>query len=72
MAASPLGPLLPVVAQALNLHLPSLRRFVEVLSEADRSVGWLAGIVSSNSRLAGFLPKEVARRRIWGDFAETR
>ena len=42
-----------------------LARVVEVLSRADGSVGWLAGIASSNSRL-GYLPEEVARR-IWSD-----
>jgi hypothetical protein len=32
-----------------------LARVVEVFSEADGSAGWLVGIGSSNSRLAGYL-----------------
>ncbi len=43
-----------------------LARVVEALSRADGSVGWLAGIATSNSRLAGYLPASVARE-IWGD-----
>ncbi len=43
-----------------------LTRIVEVFSQADGSAGWLVGIGSSNSRLAGYLPEPVARE-IWGD-----
>lgn len=43
-----------------------LARVVEVLSQADGSAGWLVGIGSSNSRLAGYLSESVARE-IWGN-----
>jgi indole-3-acetate monooxygenase len=43
-----------------------LAPIVEVFSEADGSVGWLVGIGSSNSRLAGYLSEPIARE-IWGD-----
>jgi alkylation response protein AidB-like acyl-CoA dehydrogenase len=43
-----------------------LARVVEVFSEADGSAGWLVGIGSSNSRLAGYLPEPVARE-IWSE-----
>ncbi len=43
-----------------------LARVVEALSRADGSVGWLAGIATSSSRLSGYLPDPVARK-IWGD-----
>jgi indole-3-acetate monooxygenase len=43
-----------------------LARIVEVFSEADGSAGWLVGIGSSNSRLAGYLSEPIARE-IWGD-----
>jgi alkylation response protein AidB-like acyl-CoA dehydrogenase len=49
-----------------ELTSAELTRVVEVLSRADGSVGWLAGIASSNSRLAGYLPEDIAGR-IWGD-----
>jgi indole-3-acetate monooxygenase len=43
-----------------------LGRVVEIFSRADGSVGWLVGIGSSNSRLAGYLSEPVVRE-IWGD-----
>ncbi len=43
-----------------------LARVVETISRADGSAGWLVGIATSNSRLAGYLPEPVARE-IWGD-----
>src|SRR5262249_36023210 len=43
-----------------------LARVVEIISHADGSAGWLVGIATSNSRLAGYLPEPVARQ-IWGD-----
>ncbi len=49
-----------------ELSPADLARVVEVLAEADGSVGWLVGIGSSNSRLAGYLSESVARE-IWGD-----
>lgn len=43
-----------------------LARIVEVFARADGSTGWLVGIGTSNSRLAGYLSEPVARE-IWGD-----
>jgi indole-3-acetate monooxygenase len=43
-----------------------LARIVEALSHADGSVGWLAAIATSYSRLAGYLPEPIVRE-IWGD-----
>jgi indole-3-acetate monooxygenase len=43
-----------------------LTRIVEIFAEADGSAGWLVGIASSSSRLAGYLSEPV-RREIWGD-----
>ena len=47
---------LPKALGGPELTPAELARVVEAFSYADGSVGWLVGIGTSNSRLAGYLP----------------
>ena len=53
---------LPKTYGGPELTPAGLCRVVEVLSAADGSVGWCAGIASATSRLAAYLPEAVAKR----------